>query len=81
MLSPDKEKVVPPPYTAGIEHDLLRFPDTRLLDNKHEEVEKSPVATGIFVTPVVMGKKPAAVLSYIEPFDSRLWNKMRIELE
>ena len=75
LLLPDKEKVGLPPFTAGTEHDFLRSPDTRPLDNKNGEVEKSCVATGIIVTPAATGKKPADVILYIEPFNSRLWNK------
>ena len=46
-----------------------------LLDNKNGEVNKALIATGIFVTPAATGKKPAAVISSIEPSNSRLWNK------
>ena len=69
IFSPDKEKVEPPPYRAGKEHDLPRSPDTRPLDNKNGEVYKSRVATGVIVTPAATRKKPAAVISSIEPFN------------
>ena len=75
VLSPDKEKRGPPPCTAGTEHNLLCYPDTRLLDNKNVEVNKARVAIGIIVTPAAKGKKPAAIISSIETFNSRLWNK------
>ena len=75
VLSPDKEKVGPPTCTAGKENVLLRSPDTRTLDNKNGEFDKACVMTGIIVTPSSTGKKPAAVISSIEPFNSRLWNK------
>ena len=75
VLSPEKEKGGPPHCTAGTEHALLRLSDTRPLDNKNGEVNKAHIATGIIVTPAATGKKPAAVISSIEPFNSRLWNK------
>ena len=59
----------------GIENALLRSPGTSPLDNKNEEVNKARVATGLIVTPAATGKNPAAVISSIEPFNSRLWNK------
>ena len=80
MLSPDKKTILPHPFTEGTEHALLRSPDTRLLDNKNVEFNKDCVATGIIVTPTATGKKPAAVISSIETFNSRLWNKNRIEI-
>ena len=74
VLSPDREKGGPTPCTTGTEHALLRSSDTRPLDNKNGEVDKARVATGIIVTPAETGKKPATVISYIEPFNLRLWN-------
>ena len=74
ILLPDKDKGGPPPHTAGTEHALLRSPNTMLLDNKNGEVKKYCVMTGIIVTPEATGKKPAAVILSIEPFNSRLWN-------
>ena len=71
VLSLDKDKVGPPPCTAGIEHTLLCSPDTMLLDNKKGDVKKAPVATGIIVIPAAAGNNPAAVISSIEPFNSR----------
>ena len=62
VLSPDKVNGVPPPCTAGIEHDILRLSDTRPLENKNGEVEKACVATRIIVTPAVTGKNPDAVI-------------------
>ena len=56
------------------EHALLRSHDTRPLDNKNGEAEKARVATGIIVTPAEMGKKPAAIISAIEPFNSMVLN-------
>ena len=75
VLSPDKEKGGPPPWTAGTEHALLHSYDTRPLENKNGEVQKARVATGIIVTPAATGKKPADVILSIGPFNSRLWNK------
>ena len=75
VLLPDKKKGGPPPFTTGIEHAILCSPDTMPVYNKNGEVEKSRVATGIIVTPAATGKKPAAVILSILPFDSRLWNK------
>ena len=75
VLSPDKENRRPTPYTTGKENDLLRSPDTRPLDNKNVRVDKACVVTGIIVNPIVTGKKPAAVISSIESFISRLRNK------
>ena len=75
VLSPYKEKGLPPPCKAGIEHAILRSPDTRLLDNKNGKVEKALVATGIIVTLAAAGKKPDAIVSSIETFNSRLWNR------
>ena len=75
VLSPDKDKVGPPTCTTGTEYALLRSPDTWTLDNKNGEVDKSSVTTGIIVTPAATGKKPAAIISSIETFNSRLWNK------
>ena len=46
------------------------------LDNKNREVDKARVATGIIVTPAAIGKNPSAVISSIETFSSRLWNKI-----
>ena len=51
LLSPDKEKGRPAPYTEGTKNSLLLSPDTRPLDNKNGEVNKARVATGIIVTP------------------------------
>ena len=58
VLSPDKDKGVPPPCTAGTEHSLLRSPDTWPLDNKNGEVEKALIETRMIVTTAVTGKKP-----------------------
>ena len=79
-MEADKEKGETPPCKAGTEHDILLSPDTRPLDNKNCEADKSRVATGIIVTPAATRKNPAAVILSIEPFNSRLWNKMRIKL-
>ena len=51
------------------------MPDNRPLDNINGEVDKARVATGIIVTPEVTEKKIAVVVSSIETFSSRLWNK------
>ena len=79
VLSPYKEKGGPPPCTAGIEHYFLHLSDNRPLDNKNIEVKNSCAATGIIVTPVATGKKPADVILYIEPFNSRFWNNNGIQ--
>ena len=75
VLSPDKEKVGPPPGTAGTEYALLRSTDARSVDNKNAEFGKYCVATGIIVTPTETGKNTAAVILYIEHFNSRLSNE------
>ena len=75
VLSPEKEKGGPPPCTAVTEHALLLSPDTRTLENKNAEFDKARVSTGVIVTPAATGKKPAAVILYIETFNSMLWNK------
>ena len=75
VLSPDKEKVGPPPCTAGTEHALLCQPDTSLLKIKELEVDKARVATRIIVSPAETGKKADGVILSIEPFNSRLCNK------
>ena len=62
VLSLDREKGGSPPCTAGTEHDLLRLPDTRLLDNKNGEFDKARVATGIIIAPAATRKNPAAVI-------------------
>ena len=76
VLSPYKEKGGTPPFTEVTEHAILCLPDTRPLYNKNGEVEKYCVATGIIVTPTVTGKNPAAVILSIEPFNSKLRNKI-----
>ena len=75
VLSPYKDKGVPPPCTAGAEYYLLSLPDTRPLDNKNGEVDKARVATGIIVAPTSTGEKPAAFVLSIDTFNSRFWNK------
>ena len=60
---------------TGSKHTLLRSPYTSQLYNKTGEVDRPCVATVITVNPAATGKKPAAVILYIEPFNSMLWNK------
>ena len=75
VFSPYNEKGGPPPCMAGTEHAILNLPDTNPFDNKNGKVYKARVATGMIVTPAATGKKPADVISHIEHFNSRWWNK------